>query len=50
MWSIARARIGPGATNAQIVVLWPQYYAQNKATIGGNPDLLRPGEVLHLTG
>ncbi len=50
MWSIAQARIGPGATGTQIVALWPTYYAQNKAVIGSDPNLLRPGEVLHLSG
>lgn len=25
---------------------WPTLYAENKAVIGSNPDLIRPGEVL----
>jgi hypothetical protein len=50
MWSIAQTRLGSSATNAQIVSLWPKYYAQNSAVIGGDPNLLRPGEVLHLSG
>ena len=28
--------------------LWPKIYEVNKQTIGGNPNLLRPGEVLYI--
>ncbi len=31
-------------------VSWPQLYADNRAVIGGNPNFIYPGEVLHTGG
>lgn len=38
---IAQDRLGDAAR-------WPTLYALNKATIGGDPDLIQPGQVLRL--
>jgi nucleoid-associated protein YgaU len=46
LWSIAAARLGPGASDAEIAETWPSWYAANRARIGPDPDLLLPGERL----
>ncbi|WP_432946712.1 LysM peptidoglycan-binding domain-containing protein [Kribbella sp. CA-253562] len=46
LWSIAAAELGPGASESAIAARWPQWYAANRAVIGPDPDLLRPGQVL----
>lgn len=46
LWTIAARAIGPDATNAEIAVAWPRWYARNRTTIGADPDLLIPGMVL----
>ncbi len=48
LWSITAAQLGSRATKALISSSWPTYYAQNRSTIGHDPNLLRPGEVLQL--
>ena len=47
LWSIAAEHLVPGADDAAIARAWPSWYAANVATIGGDPNLLRPGQVLH---
>lgn len=46
--------VHPGDTLSEIAlrvrVPWPQIYAANRSTIGPNPDLIRPGEVLFIPG
>lgn len=46
LWSIAARHLGPDATAAQIAVVWPQWYAVNRQTVGPNPDVIRPGQRL----
>lgn len=46
LWDIAASRLSPGASNAAVARSWPRWYAANRAAIGGNPDLLRPGTRL----
>ena len=41
LWNIAKAKLGSGAKYTEI-------YALNKKTIGSNPNLIRPGQVLIL--
>lgn len=46
LWDIAAARLGPDPTNAEIAAAWPRWYAQNRQTIGVDPDLIFPGQPL----
>jgi hypothetical protein len=46
LWSIAARHLGPEATAVQVAREWPRWYAANRATIGADPDLLRPGQRL----
>jgi resuscitation-promoting factor RpfA len=46
LWLIAARPLGSSAATAQIAVMTRRWYAANRAVIGGDPDLLRPGEVL----
>src|SRR5690349_5011491 len=41
LWSIAARAYGSG-------VEWPKIYQANQQTIGKNPNLIVPGEVLHI--
>lgn len=45
LWSIAADDLGPGATDAQIADLWPQWHRANAAIIS-DPDLIHPGQEL----
>jgi resuscitation-promoting factor RpfA len=47
LWDVAARHLGPNATAADIAREWPRWYAANRAVIGTDPNLLRPGEVLH---
>jgi hypothetical protein len=47
LWDVAARQLGPNATAADIAREWPRWYAANRAVIGADPNLLRPGEVLH---
>jgi nucleoid-associated protein YgaU len=46
LWRIAAAHLPPGASPAQVAAAWPVWYAANRATIGADPGLIRPGQVL----
>lgn len=48
LWSLSSARLGPFASDVDIALDWPLIYQANRDIIGGNPDLLRPGQVLQL--
>lgn len=48
LWSIAERRCGPGAPPARVLTEQERIYAANAAVVGDDPDLLRPGAVLHL--
>ena len=47
LWRLAAAHLGPDADDAAIAREWPRWHAANAATIGDDPDLLHPGQVLH---
>lgn len=47
LWSISQELLGPGASDEEIAAAWPQLWAANGDRIV-DPDLLRPGTVLHL--
>ena len=46
LWAIAARHLPPGATDAEIAAVWPQWYRANAATIGADPNLITPGQVL----
>ena len=46
LWLIAAQRMGPSARPAQIAAAWPAWYRANAATIGPDPRLIQPGQVL----
>jgi nucleoid-associated protein YgaU len=46
LWAIAATRLGPQATPALVAANWPRWYAANRAVIGADPDLIRPGQLL----
>ena len=46
LWAIAARHLPPGASDAQIAAAWPQWYHANAATIGADPDVIHPGQVL----
>ncbi|TQS92414.1 hypothetical protein EU811_11610 [Arthrobacter sp. TS-15] len=46
LWSIAASRLGPFATDVDVALTWPKWYAANRAVIGGDPTVLLPGQVL----
>jgi nucleoid-associated protein YgaU len=43
LWDIAAARLGPGATLADIAASWPRWYAANRRLIGPDPSHIVPG-------
>lgn len=46
LWSIAARHLGTDATAADVVRDWPRWYAANRAVIGADPALIKPGMVL----
>jgi nucleoid-associated protein YgaU len=46
LWDVAARHLGPDASHGEIAREWPRWYAANRAVIGGDPDLIRPGEIL----
>lgn len=47
LWSIAARRLGTDDIR-RIARYWPRIHRLNRAEIGPNPDLIRPGQVLEL--
>ena len=48
LWGLAARELGPRASAAAVAARWPQWYAANRQVIGSDPDLLLPGQVLHI--
>ncbi len=46
LWHIAARHLGPGASDAEISLEWPRWYAANRGLIGPDPDRLLPGQQL----
>jgi nucleoid-associated protein YgaU len=46
LWSIAARHLGAGASGAAITTAWHAWYAANRAVIGANPSVIRPGQQL----
>ena len=51
---IAAEALGPGADDAEVADAWRRLYRANRAAVGPDPDLIRPGQRLrvpdHLRG
>ena len=53
LWRIARGHLvahGMSATGAEVSRLWRAIYAENRAVIGADPDLILPGQILTIPG
>lgn len=48
LWNIAAGRLPQDATDASVEAAWQRIYIANQQTIGGDPNLIEPGQVLHL--
>ena len=48
LWSLVARHLGPRATDRQIAMAWPEWYAANVDVIGPDPDLIRPGQQLRI--
>lgn len=46
LWDLAARHLGAGASTTDIAEEWPRWYAANRAAIGPDPDLIRPGQEL----
>ncbi|WP_232226361.1 LysM peptidoglycan-binding domain-containing protein [Brachybacterium phenoliresistens] len=47
LWSLTDDLLGPeDEPAAEIAAAWPELYRANSATIGSDPDLIHPGQVL----
>ena len=46
LWDIARQHLPASASPADVARAWPRWYAANRAAIGPDPALLRPGTRL----
>jgi nucleoid-associated protein YgaU len=43
LWSIARRALGPRASDAQVALAWPRWWAANRNAVGSDPNLIHPG-------
>ncbi len=46
LWDIAARHLGPHASAVDISRAWPAWYDANRATIGPDPSVISPGELL----
>ncbi|UUL77742.1 hypothetical protein NG819_10765 [Pseudarthrobacter sp. Fe7] len=46
LWDIVAAYVGPEASDVDIALEWPRWYAANRELVGGNPNVLLPGQIL----
>jgi nucleoid-associated protein YgaU len=47
LWVIAEEHLPAGASKALVDATWHRWYQANRGVIGGNPDLILPGQHLH---
>jgi LysM repeat protein len=48
LWSIAARHLGSGASDQEVALAWPRWYAVNADVIGQDPDLIHPGQRLRI--
>jgi nucleoid-associated protein YgaU len=46
LWTIAARALGPEASDVEIALEWPRWFEANRASIGNDPDVLLPGQIL----
>ncbi|MDQ4503261.1 hypothetical protein [Sinomonas sp. ASV322] len=46
LWTIVARQLGPGASELDVADAWPRWFDANREVIGGNPDVIRPGQLL----
>lgn len=46
LWRIAEQHLPPGAGAEQVAAEWPRWWSANRAVVGDDPDLIRPGQQL----
>lgn len=47
LWSIVAAALGPYASDVDVASSWPAWYRANRETIGTDPHVIYPGQILH---
>jgi nucleoid-associated protein YgaU len=47
LWSITAEHLPADAGPKRVAREWPRWFAANRAVVGADPDLIRPGQVLH---
>jgi resuscitation-promoting factor RpfA len=48
LWNLAARSLGQAATRDAIAASWPRWWAANRAVIGDDPNILRPGVRLRV--
>ncbi len=46
LWSIVAEALGPYASDVDVALAWPGWYRANRDTIGADPNIIHPGQVL----
>lgn len=46
LWDLAARHLGVSISARDVALEWPRWYAVNRSTIGADPDLIRPGQLL----
>lgn len=47
LWSIVADVLGPYSSDVDVALNWPGWYRANRDTIGADPNVILPGQVLH---
>lgn len=47
LWSIVAEALGPYASDVEVALNWPRWYRTNRDTIGADPNVILPGQILH---
>ena len=48
LWDIVATYLGPEASDVDVALEWPRWYAANRVLIGVSPDILLPGQILQV--
>jgi nucleoid-associated protein YgaU len=48
LWDLAVRHLPPGADAGAVTACWHRIHELNRAVIGGDPDLILPGQQLRL--